>query len=241
MSNGTKFPMPESSWEAIKKILRGYRAVQDQDSPTVEGIAKLAGIHRPILSMNNNFLRELGIVQPEKYKLTEVGQRLATVITMNSPAVVQGSIKTIVRGNAFMNTLLGMLDARGGMPIKEFRVELMLLVGMNEKSRQLPFIKTILDMFQDGGLITIEGDQIALPGERSNPTTQASQASAVETRPAQPVLKPSAGMPSSEGVPLALGPNRIAYVVLPEDWDGTKDLKKFLKLAELALGDDVND
>jgi hypothetical protein len=112
---------------------------------------------------------------------------------------------------------------------------------LTEKSRQLPFIKTIIDMFQDGGLVTIEGDHISLPGERPSPAPiPALVQGTVDTQASQPAPKPIGAKPSS-GVPLALGPNRIAYVVLPEDWDGAKDLKKFLKLAELALGDDVND
>lgn len=236
MTNGAKFPMPESSWEAIKKILRGYRAVQDQEAPTVDGIAKLAGIHRPVLSMNNNFLRELGIVQPDKYKLTEMGQRLATGLAMNSSSVVQSSINAIVKGNQHLGTVLGMLDARGGMSIKEFRVEVMLLFGLTEKSRQLPFIKTILDMVQEGGLIEMEGDRLSLAAE-------ASEAQPVAAAVPAPITVANARTASglSSGVPLALGPSRIAYVILPDDWDGPRDLKKFLKLAELALGDMDND
>jgi hypothetical protein len=239
MNLSGKFPMPESSWEVIKKILRGYRAVQDHESPTVEGIAKLAGIHRPVLSMNNNFLREIGIVQPEKYKLTDLGSRLAAGITMSNSALTASAIQTVIRQNGVLNTLMGMLDARGEMSIPDFKAELMLLVGLNEKSRQLHFVKTVLDMFQDGGLIRINDNMISLPdstreSEPKQSVSRGSDAGALPIRQASGGQVPAGAI---TGVPLALAPNRVAYVVLPEDWDGAKDLKKFLRLAELALGD----
>ena len=37
--------------------------------------------------------------------------------------------------------------------------------------------------------------------------------------------------------PIPLGPGRLAHVELPADWK-PKELKKLLKMLELALGDD---
>jgi hypothetical protein len=38
-------------------------------------------------------------------------------------------------------------------------------------------------------------------------------------------------------IPLPLGPTRLAYIQLPEDWE-PKELKKLIKILQIALGDD---
>jgi hypothetical protein len=47
----------------------------------------------------------------------------------------------------------------------------------------------------------------------------------------------SAGGAPGHRVPLPLGPNRLAYIELPSDWD-KKELRKLIKLLEISLGDD---
>ena len=58
----TRLVMPGSGWDTVKKIIRAYYAVQDQESPKVDDVAKLAGVQRPIISLNNNFLRDVGFL-----------------------------------------------------------------------------------------------------------------------------------------------------------------------------------
>lgn len=248
MDSGANFSMPEASWEAIKKIIRAYRAAEKQDSPTVEGIAKLAGMQRTALSMNNNFLRSIGIVEMEQNRLTAVGMRLAAGLAMESAGLVTGAIESVSRGNEVLSSLLSMVDARGSMSVQDFKAELILLAGLNEKSRQVPFVKTILDMMQEGRVLQVADDTITLVNlERQAPDEQRSTDAVMKVSPTTAHLSLTGGNPtvtidpprrSGTEVPLALGPSRLVYVILPPDWDAPKDLRKFLKLAELALGDE---
>jgi hypothetical protein len=233
-----KLPMPESSWEALKKIVRAYRAADSQDNPTVEGIAKLAGMHRPVVSINNGFLRAVGIVQPDKYRLTEAGGRLAGGIALDNQSIVARAIQGIVQGNEVLNTLYSMISARGQMTVADFKAEFMLLTELNEDSRQVPFIKTLLDMFVEGKVVQVNDNVISLlqdpdiraySGEPKAPSTT-ERVAQQESRGAASISQQQA-----DGVPFALGPNRIAYVILPAGWNASKDLKKLLKLIELGL------
>jgi hypothetical protein len=240
--------MPEGSWEMVKKIIRAYRAAETDENPTVESIARMAGVHRPVVSMNNNFLRGIEIVQPEKNKLTELGARLAAGLSMGSAALVRGSIQSICRRSQLLGRLLNMLEARSGMDVQEFRAELVLLGGLKENSRQMQYAKTIIDMLLEGDLIRVADNNISLaPGiegggaeqQRDSPRETSNIEVAVSDRIPLADSVQVAVSPKRTGVevPLALGPSRLVYLILPSDWDPTKDLKKFLKLAELALGD----
>lgn len=50
---------------------------------------------------------------------------------------------------------------------------------------------------------------------------------------------PTSVAPNSESaMPIPLGKGRIAHVILPDDWTAKKDLKRFLKMLQLSLGEE---
>lgn len=230
MPEEKELSLPGSSWERVKKIIRAFLAANDEEKATVEDIAKLAGVTRPIVSMNNNFLRSVGIVRGDQWKLTEVGLRYATGLQMNNASMAAESLAEAVRGNSILSQLLGLLLARGEMNVDTFKAEVMLKVGITPNDRQAMFFKPLLDMLQEAGLIETNGDTVAVvsmyglgsAGRGENPP------------PPPPRVNPP---PRDQGLPILLGPNRIVYVRLPDDWDGKKDLSKLLKLLEISLGD----
>ncbi len=226
--------LPGSSWNAAKQIIRAFGAVQNEENPRVEDIAKLAGCPRPVVSMNNAFLRSVGIVRPDQWKLTERGRRYVTALQMNNEAMAAESLADAVRTNPVLTRLLNLIVAREGLKIETFKAELILLLGLDATDKQIQF-KPLLDMLQDAKLIEITGDTIELANMNAflrDPPPPPRDG--LEKLP--PPLPPKDQLP--QGLPILLGPNRLAYIQLPADWD-KKDLPKLLKLLELSLGDDV--
>jgi hypothetical protein len=227
--------LPGSSWETVKKIIRAFYAAQSDENANVESIAKLAAVPRPVVSMNNNFLRSLGIVRGDQWKLTDVGLRYGTAMQMGNASMAKETLTDIVRSNLFLNQLLRLLIARGEMKSDTFKAEALIRLILSPTDRQAQFVKPVFDMLEDAGLIKMDGDMVSLVQKEIKPITLESLLPPSLQRESRETPAPPS--PPSGELPILLGPNRIVYLRLPDDWNSGKDLPKLLKLLEISLGD----
>lgn len=221
--------MPSASWAVLKRIVRAYAAVENEDSPTVEAVARLAGMPRPVVSGNNNLLREIGVLLPDRNKLTELGTRLAMGLGMDNDSLVSEALQELIRTNQTLNQFVNLVRARGSMKVDLLKGEIALAGGLNDKSRQMPFIKAVVDLLQESRLIQINEDIVRGDGP------PAPVQPPINEQPRKAALTPSFG---GSQIPLPLGPARLAYIQLPEDWSA-RELPKLIKILELALGEDT--
>src|SRR6266496_5246832 len=224
---------PGGSWESLKKIIRAYHAVADEENPTVEKVAQLAGLQRPVVSGNNNFLRSAGILQETANKLTEIGGRIATGLGINNPPLVSSALREIIRSQDGLNHLINMLRARSTMSIEAFRGEIVMVTGLDANSRNLKFLKTVIDMLVESALVKVENDEITyrgtFVGDMNGKVDQLKP-----PKPNGPPKPPEV----SRIVPIPLGVGRLVNVELPEDWASSRDLPKLLKMLELSLSEE---
>jgi hypothetical protein len=225
-----KFAMPYSSWDAVQKILRAYNAASGYEKPTVNDIAKLAGIQRPMVSANNNFLRELGLLQAEQNKLTPIGIRLATGIELGNESMVTEALQDSVRYSAGLSQLLNTLRARGTMTVESFKGHLITVAQLKSNSPTLNYIRTVIDYLEAADVIQTNGDNITYTGHGISP--RANDQPTEQAPPPPPPPSPT------EGMPIPLGVNRKATLKLPEDWT-SRDLPRLIKMIQLALGEDT--
>ncbi|MDQ3668562.1 MAG: hypothetical protein M3410_18720 [Acidobacteriota bacterium] len=226
-----KFAMPYSSWDAVQKIIRAYNAASGYEKPTVNDIAKLAGIQRPMVSANNNFLRELGLLQAEQNKLTPLGVRLATGIEIGNDSMVTEALQESVRFSAGLSQLLNTLRARGTMGVEGFKGHLITVAQLTKKSPTINYLKTVIDYLEDAEVIQTDGDNVSYTGHSSG--ARAEEKPLDRIQPPPPPLAPQ-----TEGMPIPLGVNRQATLKLPEDWT-SRDLPRLIKMIQLALSEDT--
>lgn len=163
-TNPRTFQMPGNAWSMVKRIVRAYGAAQNDENSNVEAVAKLAGIHRPIVSSNNNFLRSMGLLDPEKPKLTPLGVKLATGIGLENPSIVTEALQEAVLTTPVLAQLVNTLRARGAMDVEAFRGQIILAVGLNENSSNLPMVKTLIDLLEEAGLTEVRENRVFLRG-----------------------------------------------------------------------------
>jgi hypothetical protein len=108
----------------------------------------------------------------------------------------------------------------------------------------LSYVKTILDMLDESRLIQITEDTVT-PGRVAS-AAQSDSLPARE-RPSSemgqsPQMSEQSGGGQENGrgnkgsrTPIPLGPNRLAYLELPENWDD-RELPKLLKILALIFG-----
>lgn len=235
-----RFPMPNSSWPIIIKILRAYNAVQNREKPTVREIAELAGIHRPNVSANNNFLRDLGLLREDENKLSDLGSLLATGLDLNNSAMVTDAIQESVRRSPGLSKLLDMFRARSTMSFETFEGQIVTLAKLNAQSQGLSYLGTIVEYLIAGNLIREEGDNLIYLARESSNTREPAFGMTAESNngellPPPPPLPP----PAPDSIPIPLGIARLAYLRLPEDWTG-RELPRLIKMIQLALGEDTD-
>lgn len=227
---------PGGSWESLKKIIRAYHAVADEENPTVEKVAQLAGLQRPVVSGSNNFLRSAGILQEGTNKLTPVATRFATGLGINNQSLIASALQEIIKTQDGLSHLVNILRARSSMSLEAFRGEIVLITGLDENSRNLQFLKAVVDMLLESGMVKVEGDDISfrgtyigdLSGRAEVPARQPSSKTHEPTR--------TTFQPNGTVVPISLGVGRLVHVELPNDWS-SRDLPKLLKMLELSLSD----
>lgn len=232
-----QFAMPNSSWQTIQKILKAYNAVRDREKPTVKDIADLAGIHRPNVSANNNFLRELGLLQDDENKLSALGTRVATGLELGNFSMFTEAMQESVRESKGMSQLADTLRARGTMSRESFTGQVVTLAQLTAKSASLAYMTTIIEYLIGANLVREDGDNLVYMGHAAidiKPPIDSLGGSIVNPPPPPPPPVIEAG------IPLPLGVGRLAYLKLPENWE-PRELTKLVKMIELALGEDKNE
>jgi hypothetical protein len=186
-ANPKTFQMPTHGWVMIKRLLRAYGAAQDDDKANVEAVAKLAGVPRPSVSSNNNFLRSIGLLEMDRPKLAPLGVKLATGIAVENTSIIVEALQEVVRTTPVLNQLLNTLRARGSMDQSAFRGQVILAAGLKANSPSLATIKTLFDLFEESQLIELRDDKIALVGS----VRLADNGSMSETPQVQEVSQPN--------------------------------------------------
>jgi len=237
-----KLSMPMSSWITVKQIIRAYGEVQDLDRPTVDKVAEIAGLQRTAISSNNNFLREVGIVQESENKPTPLGARLASALAMDNNSLISEALNEIVRANTELSQFVGIVRARGPMKLELLKGEIALAGGL----KQTGPTKAVLEMLEEAKVIQITDDTVRIPAVTGpftrlaaglDPISEISEHRARTSTEYNREIFATVGSQSLPKIPLPLGPKRLAYIELPEDWT-SKELPKLIKILQIALGDD---
>jgi hypothetical protein len=245
MNPDYKLAMPGSSWTTIQKILKAYNTAHNREKPTVKQIAEMVGLHRPVVSSNNNFLRELGLLQGDENKLTPLGNRLANGLELNNQSLVIEAIQESVLGSPGLTQLSDMLRARSTMTLEAFEGYVATLGKLSGPALNYlgAYTGTIIDYLVAGELIKEDGSNLIYSGnpevrKRDEPPNNGNRECANDPPPPPPPAPPPPPPGKEEdGIPIPLGLKRVARLTLPEGWT-SKELPKLLKMIELALGEE---
>lgn len=172
IADSERLVIPAASWATVKRIIRAYGAASGDD-PSAEEIASLGGLQRTVISGCNKFLRSAGIVHPEKNKLTEIGNQLATGWSINNEPMAIDALQQIVTATPALAQLVNVIRARGTVDTQLFRGQIIMAAGLDSKSFMLQFVKTITEMLADSGLVLISEDLVS-PGRFMTPAPPSS-------------------------------------------------------------------
>lgn len=160
--NPKTFQMPSHGWGMLKRIIRAYGAAQDDEGSNVESVAKLAGVPRPSVSSNNNFLRSIGVLEMDKPRLTTLGAKLALGMSHENHSIIVEALQEVVKTTPIFNQLHNTLRARGSMDASAFRGQIILATGLKPDSPSLATIKALIDLLEESETIEFRDDKVFL-------------------------------------------------------------------------------
>lgn len=214
-----KFKLPGSSYGELAKIIQAYAKFSDPQ-PTTE-IAKIAVVHNTIISKNNGFLVELGLIEAGKSKVaTERGRALGRALEHQVPEDIRRYWREAVEATDFLTKLIAAVRIRNGMDQSTLQAHIAYSAGQPKRPATLTGASTIIEVLRTADLLhEQDGKLVVAQGKASYVgTAPVQQDAAVAPQPqirATPIEFLSAAVETSVSVRLD-----VQVVCKPDDLEG---------------------
>jgi hypothetical protein len=157
----TEFNLPGSSFEEIQKILKGYSHAPEQ--ATLDQLSKLTGLHSTVISRNNKFLTDIGLVTGGmKKSATDLGKKLGRALDHKQIADAQGYWKEAVQTNEKVAGLITTVRIKGGMTESEFTAHVLYVSGQKNNSGNKTGARCVVDVLLAANLLQEENGKLVV-------------------------------------------------------------------------------
>ncbi|WP_137719282.1 hypothetical protein [Methylobacillus flagellatus] len=157
----TEFNLPGSSFEEVQKILKGYSSAPDQSS--LDNLAKLVGLHKTIISRNNKFLTDIGLITGGmKKSATELGKKLGRALDHKQEADTRGYWREAVQTNEKVSGLVTTVRIKGGMTEKDFSNHVLYVSGQKNTSGNKTGARCVVDVLLAANLLQEENGKLVV-------------------------------------------------------------------------------
>ena len=147
-----EFNLPGSSFEEVQKIIKGYSHAPESSS--LGSLSKLIGLHSTIISRNNKFLTDIGIISGGMKKTaTELGKRLGRALDHKQADDGRSYWKEAVQTNEKVSGLVTTVRIKGGMSEKDFSDHVLYVSGQKNNSGNRTGARCIVDVLLTAGLL----------------------------------------------------------------------------------------
>ncbi|MFB2659586.1 hypothetical protein [Shewanella mangrovisoli] len=164
----TEFNLPGSSFEEVQKILKGYSHASENAS--LETLSKLTGLHTTVISRNNKFLSDIGLISGGmKKSATELGKKLGRALEHKQIQDVQKYWAEAVRTNETVSSLITTVRIKGEMAEKDLSDHILYVSGQKNNSGNKTGATCVVDVLIEAKLLEVKDGKlsVAKPVEQS--------------------------------------------------------------------------
>jgi len=166
----TEFNLPGSSFEEIQKILKGYSHAPEQAS--LDQLSKLTGLHATVISRNNKFLSDIGLITGGmKKSSTELGKKLGRALDHKQDADAQGYWKEAVQTNEKVAGLVTTVRIKGGMTENEFSAHVLYVSGQKNNAGNKTGARCVVDVLLAANLLQEENGKLVVSSAPAKETS----------------------------------------------------------------------
>ncbi len=162
------FKLPVSSYDEIAKIIRAYGNGKIGISVSLDELVKSSGISKFVLSKNNGFLVQIGLItKGNKKSPTDTCRKLASAYSMNIKDEVSTIWKNIFNTDDFIAKMLSFVSVKGRVPRDEFINHIVYSADCGNSVAYKTGAATIVEMMKIAEMISENNGYITISDEKS--------------------------------------------------------------------------
>lgn len=157
------FKLPASSFEEILKIIQAYANEKEGVSLSLDDISQSTGVPRTVVSANNGFFVQIGLItEGNKKSATDTGRSLGRAYISKIDDEIERIWKEVVAENDFLNRMISAVRIRNGMDRSSFLNHIIYSSGQKDTKQNrtgagaiIEIMKTVNILSETDGKLTI--------------------------------------------------------------------------------------
>lgn len=148
------YKLPGSSYEEFVKIVKAYATGKVGVPMSLDAVAQTAGMDKTIVSRNNGFLVQLGLISDgNKKSPTQEGYDLGRAYSYKMDEQVVRAWRNIIEADEFLNRMLSAIRIRNGMEKTSFINHILYSSGSSNNNSTRAGASTIIEIYKVAKLI----------------------------------------------------------------------------------------
>jgi hypothetical protein len=157
------FKLPSSSFEEIVKLIKAYSGEKEGVALSLDDVSQATGVPRTVVSGNNGFLVQIGIITDgNKKTATEAGRSLGRAYISKIDYEVERIWKEIVVENEFLNRMVSAVRIRNGMDRTSFINHLVYSSGQKDTKQNRTGASAIVEILKSVSILIDEDGKLSV-------------------------------------------------------------------------------
>ena len=174
------FNLPGSSFEEVSKIVKGYSHASENAS--LDALSKLTGLHSTVISRNNKFLTDIGLISGGMKKTaSELGKKLGRALDHKQSQEAMRYWSEAIKTNQTVSALVTTVRIKGVMSEKEFSDHILYVSGQKNNKGNKTGARCVVDVLVAAELLEEKDGKltVAKPVERTVSTENTASVEAI--------------------------------------------------------------
>lgn len=148
------FKLPASSLEEIIKIIQAYANEKEGILLSLDDITQSTGIPRTVVSGNNGFLLQIGLItEGNKKSATDIGRSLGRAYISKIDYELERIWKEIIAENDFLNRMVSAVRIRNGMDRTNFLNHIIYSSGQKDTTKNRTGANAVIEILKSVNVI----------------------------------------------------------------------------------------
>lgn len=157
------FKLPSSSFEEVIKLIKAYSGEKEGVALSLDDVSQATGTPRTVVSGNNGFLVQIGIITDgNKKAATEIGRTLGRAYISRIDYEVERIWKELVAENDFLNRMVSAVRIRNGMDRTSFINHIVYSSGQKDTKQNRTGANAIVEILKSVSILTDEDGKLSV-------------------------------------------------------------------------------
>ena len=175
------FKLPASSYEEVLKLIQAYASAKEGVALSLDQINQATGVPRTIVSKNNGFLVQIGLIsEGNKKAATDVGRALGRAYTSKVDYEIERIWKEIISNIDFLSRMISAVRIRNGMDRTNFVSHIIYSSGLKDSKESRAGAGALIEILKsvnvldevDGKLLVKDSFESKQGNDVENPSEQ---------------------------------------------------------------------